>query len=42
MVDTNQANQASVPAKKKKRRKVALPRIVEQGYDEKGNPIEII
>ena len=37
-----QTNQASDPAKKKKKRKVALPKIVEQGYDDNGNTIEII
>ena len=42
MIDTASKNQASVPAKKRKRRKVAYPKMVEQGYDDKGNGIEII
>ena len=42
MFGTTQPNQASTPAKKRKKKKVMLAKTVRQGVDEAGNPIEII
>jgi hypothetical protein len=42
MQDSSQVDQGPLPKKKKKRKKVPLPKILKEGTDPDGNPVQII